>query len=174
MLSGFWRLHFDRVAKSFSVVGGGNNVPERFSSDLWVANGYAYSGTWGGFPRTKGVPADVIKVWQVSGAPALVDSVTLAGVGTVSDDEVSSDGKYLLATAERGTDASNGFYLLSLADPAHPVVSAFVPVPDGTGGNGGGLHTGTFATIGGRRYVFAARNPPNPALMIWDVTAVTP
>jgi hypothetical protein len=59
--------------------------------------------------------------------------VTLAGVGTVSDDEVSSDGKYLLATAERGTDASNGFYLLSLADPAHPVVSAFVPVPDGTG-----------------------------------------
>jgi hypothetical protein len=174
MLSGFWRLHFDPAAKSFSVVGGGNNVPERFSSDLWVANGYAYTGTWGGVPRTKGVPADVIKVWQVAGAAALVDSVTLAGVGTVSDDEVSSDGKYLLATAERGTDASKGFYLLSLVNPAHPVLSSFVPVPDGTGGAGGGLHTGTFATIGGHRYVFAARNPPNPALMIWDVTAVTP
>jgi hypothetical protein len=174
MLSGFWRLHFDAAAKSFSVVGGGNNVPERFSSDLWVANGYAYTGTWGGVPRTKGVPADVIKIWQVAGAPALVDSVTLAGVGTVSDDEVSSDGKYLLATAERGTDASKGLYLLGLADPAHPVLRTFVPVPDGTGGAGGGLHTGTFATIGGHRYVFAARNPPNPALMIWDVTAVAP
>jgi len=180
MLSGFWRLHFDPVARSFSVVGGGNNVPDRFSSDLWVANGFAYTGTWGGIARTRDaagnvVRGNVIKVWQVSGAPALADSVVLAGVGTVSDDEVSSDGKYLLATAEGGNDATKGFYLLSLASPAHPAVTTFVPVPSGDPSfpTGGGLHTGTFATIGGRRYVFAARNPPSPALLIWDVTDVT-
>jgi len=49
----------------------------------------------------------------------------------------------------------------------------------GMSNQGGGLHTGTFAVIGGRRYVFAARNPgPSgaspPALVIFDVTDVTP
>jgi hypothetical protein len=33
-----------------------------------------------------------------------------------------------------------------------------------------GLHTATFGSIAGRRYVFAARNPSDPALMIYDVT----
>ncbi|MEO8140982.1 MAG: hypothetical protein ABI742_15115, partial [Gemmatimonadota bacterium] len=36
---------------AFSVLAGGNNVPERYTSDLWVADGYAYTGTWYG-PRT--------------------------------------------------------------------------------------------------------------------------
>ena len=33
-----------------------------------------------------------------------------------------------------------------------------------------GIHTATLGEIGGRRYAFAARNPPNPALLIYDVT----
>jgi hypothetical protein len=33
-----------------------------------------------------------------------------------------------------------------------------------------GLHTATLAEIGGGRYVFAARNPPDPALVIYDIT----
>ncbi len=46
MLSGFWQLHL--AGGKFSVLGGGNNVPERYGSDLAVGtNGFAYTGTWG-------------------------------------------------------------------------------------------------------------------------------
>src|SRR6185295_10938089 len=33
-----------------------------------------------------------------------------------------------------------------------------------------GFHTATIGEIGGRRYVFAARNPKDPALLIYDIT----
>ena len=36
------------------------------------------------------------------------------------------------------------------------------------------LQAGEIAVINGRTYVFAARNPPNPALMIYDITDVEP
>jgi len=39
MLSGLWQLN--TTGGSLSSAAGGNNVPERFGSDLWVANGYA-------------------------------------------------------------------------------------------------------------------------------------
>ena len=151
-------------ASALVVAGGGNNVPERFTSDLWVHGNYAYTGTWG----TRLAPGNVIKVWQLSaaGAPALTDSVTIAGINTVSDVEVSEDGTLLLATGEYGDAA--GLYLYSLASPAHPALvgKSLVPEPNG------GLHTGTFATISGRRYVFAARDPAGttPAMLIYDVT----
>jgi hypothetical protein len=38
----------------------------------------------------------------------------------------------------------------------------------------GGVHTATFATIGGRLYAFAARNSPGPALVIYNVTQLLP
>ncbi|HEX5632568.1 MAG TPA: hypothetical protein VFX50_05040, partial [Gemmatimonadales bacterium] len=62
---------------------------------------------------------------------------------------------------ERGT--LQGLHLLSLADPAQPQVAVFAPVDRG-------LHTATFAEIGGRRFVFAAKNPGDPALLVYDVT----
>ena len=167
MLNGLYQLRLS--GRSFVTLAGGHNVRARFSSDLWVANGYAYTGTW----NTRGVIAgNVLNIWRLdaSGAPQLADSLVLPGVGTVSDDEVSADGKYLLVTAERGTDAAEGLYLYSLADPVKPALLAFHAEP----GPGGGLHTGTFATIGGKRYVFAARNPASPALEIYDVSAVAP
>jgi len=179
MLSGFWQLRLNRAAGSFSILSGGDNVPDRFSADLWLANGYGYTGTWGSVRRGTN-SGNQIKVWQISaaGAPSLANTVSLAGVGNVSDNEVSADGKYLLATAERGRDEAKGFYIYRLASPASPELIAFANVP-GIGNQGGGLHTGTFATIGGRRYVFAARNPgpagaPAPALVIFDVTDLTP
>ena len=36
---------------ALNITGGGHNVSERFTSDLWVHGGYAYTGTWGGFER---------------------------------------------------------------------------------------------------------------------------
>jgi len=149
---------------SLVVAGGGNNVPERFTSDLWVHGSYAYTGTWG----TRSAAGNIIKVWQLSaaGAPSLVDSVRITNIGTVSDVEVSEDGSLLLATGENGDGA--GLYLYGLADPAHPAFVGRSLVPAANGG----LHTGTFASIGGRRYVFAARDPGvfDPAMMIYDVT----
>ena len=147
---------------SFQIQAGGNNVPERFSSDLWVHGAWAYTGTWGGAPRN-GVRGDVVKIWSLdaAGAPTLADSITVPGIGTVSDVQVSEDGAVLVFSAERGANA--GLYVYGLADPRKPAFLDSALVADG-------LHTATIAEIGGRRYVFAARNPKDPALLIYDIT----
>ena len=143
--------------KAMTVLAGGNNVPQRCTSDLWVAGNYAYSGTWG---NCAGRGAQLLNVWNVSAGVTLSDSV-FVGAGTVSDNEVSADGTLLLATSEGG-GPPNGLYLYSLADPAHPALVDSQLV-------GTGLHTGTFADIGGRRYVFAAKDPGAPALLVFRI-----
>ncbi len=162
MLSGFWRLRY--AAGSFSIVGGGNNVPERYTSDLWAHNGYGYTGGWG----YRGAQAgNALKVWQLgTGAPALVDSVITSGITTVSDVQVSADGKLLVFSTENGPNA--GLHVHSLAgSPGHPTPLTRYLVSQG-------LHTATVETIAGRTYVFAARNPASPALLIFDITSLTP
>jgi hypothetical protein len=64
-------------------------------------------------------------------------------------------------SAEGGSNS--GLYLYSLGNPAHPTLLASYTV-------GAGLHTVSFGYINGNVYAFAARNPSNPALMIFDVT----
>jgi hypothetical protein len=144
-----------------SVAGGGHNVEGRVTSDLWVHGKYAYTGTWGG---AKGARAgNVVNIWRLgaTGAPTLADSVVVAGITTVSDLEVSEDGRVLLVASEGAERA--GLYLYSLAEPEHPSLLDTAMV-------GTGIHTATFAVIQDRRYVFAARNPADPALLIFDVT----
>ena len=154
------------------VVGGGNNVPERYSSDLWVHGNYAYTGTW----SYRGeLPGNVLKVWSLdaSGAPSLAGSVTVPNIGTVSDLQVSDDGQLLVLSGEFGSDG--GIYAYSLSDPAHPSFLSSVSVGER------GVHTVTLAAINGRTYAFAAMNPgfsgnqteDKPALMIYDVTQPT-
>ena len=166
MLSGFWQLGL--AGGKFSVLAGGNNVPERYSSDLSVANGYAYTGTWGS-GRATGVVGNAVKIWKLDavGAPTLVDSIVTPLITTVSDLKVSPDGKLLMFTAEYGPNA--GFWFYSLANPAKPALAASYLVPSSMGG----VHTGKFATIGGRLYSFGAQDPrPGSALLILDVTAI--
>src|SRR5919108_3742489 len=55
------------TAAPFEAVGGGNNVPDRFSSDLWVHGSYAYTGTWG---SRVGGAGDVLCVGTVNPAGA--------------------------------------------------------------------------------------------------------
>ena len=149
---------------TLSVAGGGNNVSDRYTSDLWVHGDHAYTGTWGGV-RRGGNSGNVVKIWRLEadGAPTLADSVVLPGstAATVSDVEVSADGAVLMFSREGPTDA--GLYTYALADPETPTPLGFMPVETG-------LHTATFGDIGGRRYAFAARNPPGAALEIYDVT----
>jgi hypothetical protein len=163
MLTGLWQLDPGTLA----VRGGGKNAPERFSSDMWVANGYAYTGTWGGFYRTAGVPGNAVKVWKLdatTGAPVLVDSIITTGISTVSDVEVSSNGKVLMFSTENGPNA--GFHFYSLADPAHPAFLYKYLVATG-------VHTATFGYINGKVYAFGAKDPASPALIILDVTSLT-
>jgi hypothetical protein len=157
MLSGLWRL--DPV--TLATLGGGDNVPERWGSDLWVANGYAYTGTWGGTTRN-GSLGNVVKIWSLAGGnPTLTDSIVFADIKTVSDLQVTEDGTRLVVTTERLSGA--GISVFDLADPRRPVRVGFTPVAQG-------LHTGTVSAIGGRTFVFAARNPSAPALVVYDIT----
>jgi hypothetical protein len=165
METGLWRLA--PASGGLAVLGGGRNVLERWTSDLWVQGAFAFTGTWGGVARRDSLghlnAGNALKVWSLlaSGEPFLMDSVVLADVGTVSDVEVAYTGQSLLVTAERG--AAGGFFIYTLDGVGHPTLVTSVV-------EAGGLHTGTFAAIGGRDFVFAARNPGDPALVVYDVT----
>ncbi len=145
---------------TLAVSAGGNNVPDRFSSDLWVHGSYAYTGTWG----NRGAPGQAVKIWllDATGAPALVDSLIIPSVGTVGDVEVSADGSVLLLVTEGGP--GNGVYIYGLQNPQQPVFidSALTA---------SGIHTATFGYIGGKVYAFAAKNPASPELLVYEVEA---
>ena len=168
ILSGLWQLQL--TGSAFTVRGGGFNVPQgRASSDFWVHAGHAYTGQQhacaGECPP--GVTLSSLYVWRLgaSGAPTLVDSIVVGssgGLDHVTDVEVSDDGKVLMFSDE----GEIGLHFYNLADPAQPRLLARALVPTG-------VHTATFGVIDGRRYVFAAKDPPNPALLIYDVTDLT-
>jgi hypothetical protein len=76
----------------------------------------------------------------------------------------------LMFSAEGGGAAGNGIYFYSLvSSKSHPSFIAHWTAP---GGNG--VHTATFAEIGGHRYVFAAKDPGSPSELILDVTPINP
>lgn len=149
--------------RAFTVAGGGNNVPSRYTSDLWLANGYAYTGTWG-FRTAQG---NVVNIWHLggNGAPTLVNTLTIPNVSTISDLQVSPDSSLLAVTAEYSSSAA-GLYVYSLASPADPALIASRYV---TGNNTSGLHTGTLASINGQLYDFTARDPAAPSLLTFRI-----
>ena len=159
ILDGFWQLN----PQTLQVVAGGNNVNDRYGSDLWVRGNHAYTGTWGGAPRN-GNRGDAVKIWTLSasGAPQLADSIITEGVFTISDIQVSDHGRLLVFSVEGPTDA--GLYVYDLLESAtKPVKVGYVNVVQG-------IHTVTLARLGTRLYAFAAKNPANPALLIYDLS----
>jgi len=152
------------VQRFFTILAGGNNVHNRSSVDLWVKDGYAYTGTYPG--SVPGVFGNVVLIWQLvgSGAPVLYDSIITPNVGAISDIQVSDDGGWLAFTTEGGT--GSGLYVYQLTSPGVPVFRAKTVVSGSTIG----LHTGTLATIGGTLYDFAARDPSGCALEIYDLS----
>ena len=163
MLTGVWQLS----PQTLQPVAGGNNVPDRFGSDFWVHGTHVYSGPWGAAARN-GNRGDVAKIWSLggTGVPTLVDSVKIAGVQTISDVEVSADGKLLMLTTERGF-GTVGAYFYALTNPVKPRLVGRALVAQG-------VHTGTFARINGRLYAFLATNAPGSGLVVYDVTALAP
>lgn len=159
MLSGFWALDPNTLATK----GGGNNVPERYGSDQWVSGQVAYSGTWG----TRSVRGNAVKIWALdaNGVPTLADSIIIPNITTVSDVAVTPDGKALVVTTEGG--AGNGLYVYNRANPLKPTLAGSYLVSVG-------LHTGEVAVINGHTYVFAARDPGQQQIDIFDITGVVP
>jgi len=78
--------------------------------------------------------------------------------------QVSADGKMLVFSSEGGPEA--GLYVYDITDPEKPVpIGRSSPLS---------LHTATIADINGNRYVFAAKNPSNPAMVVFDITTLIP
>lgn len=157
MFHGLWQLD----PNTLQPIGGGNNVPERYSSDLWVDGNFAYTGTWGVREGTRGT---AVKIWRLGsdGAPELADSIIVDGITTVSDLQVSDNGRLLVFSTEGQANA--GLYVYHRSNPLKPTRVGFYPVEQG-------IHTVTVARVGDQLYAFAARNPAGPALMIFDLTA---
>ena len=153
ILSGFWEL--DPV--TLQTRSGGDNVPDRYSTDLWVHGSYAYTGTLSG----RGPSATmIINVWKIDGtAPVLVDSVPLPEAGIVSDLQVTEDGTLLVATSH---GSSSGLVVFSLARPERPAIIGRTTSPVS-------IHTGEVETIGGRHYVFTRTTGPVSGWQIWEV-----
>src|SRR5512146_1051149 len=81
-------------------------VSERWTAEIAVRDGWAYTTTWGGIARN-GLRGDVVKIWSLSGStPVLTDSLSLTGVGTTSDVQITADGKYLVVSTEGSTAAN--------------------------------------------------------------------
>ena len=128
---------------ALAVRAGGNNVPDRFSSDLWVHGSWAYSGTWGA-PTQARQRGNAIKIWSLdgSGAPTLADSIVIPSISTVSDLQVSEDGAVLVASTEGG--GNNGLFVYGLASPQSPVLLDNALVSQG-------IHTATITDLAGRK-----------------------
>lgn len=111
------------VEGTFTLVGQGEERA-RYTSDLWLAGGYAYTGTWSTRATVDGFHSgNTMYAWDVANPalPVKVDSVRI-NARTVNDVKVRADGTLAVITHEGSDDGLNGVTLLSLADPAHPTL----------------------------------------------------
>ncbi|HEX9885551.1 MAG TPA: hypothetical protein VGA70_03645 [Longimicrobiales bacterium] len=124
------------LAGSFLRVGHGLQT-DRFSSDLWVREGYAYLGSWSarGSGDTQQL-GNTLYTWDVSDpvTPVLVNELRV-DARTVNDVKVHPNGRLALITHEGSEDGLNGVTLLDLSDPAAPR-----PIVRSTEGLQSGVH----------------------------------
>ncbi len=137
---------------------GQGGVPERFTSELSVQNGWAYTGTWsGGSSRMVG---NALKIWNVSGnTPVLVDSIIVEQAITLGDVQVSDDGKLLVVATER---SPGSIIIYDLANPARPrQISRF-----SNGNTFPGVHTAEVARVNNRLYAFLSVDSPAQLVIV--------
>jgi hypothetical protein len=106
----------------FSVVGRGLQV-ERYTSDLWVANSFGYTGTWLGRDLADRAAGDRLLAWDLAdpAAPRRTAEV-IVDARTLNDVKIRADGALAVLTHEDSGDGLNGVTLLDLADPLVPTV----------------------------------------------------
>lgn len=139
---------------------GAGPVAERYTSELWVHGGLAYTSSWG---NRNGVRGNAVKVWDVSvDTPRLLDSVLVENATTTGDVQVSDDGRLLVVAIE--SNPNGGLAVYSLATPRAPQLLVRT-----TGGElQYGVHTAEVARVNGTLYAFCAVDPANgvPARLV--------
>lgn len=155
---GLWAL--DRG--SLAILGGGDNIPERYTKVAWAQGSRVYTGGWLSLFDT---PGNIVNIWNAGnpGQPILSDSLILPGANSVTSISGTPDNSVMVVSAEGGN--AGGLFLYNL-NTQKPALLARITVA-------GGLHSATAASINGRIYVFASRNlaagQPS-ALMVYDIT----
>ena len=146
---------------SFPALGLGA-VPERYTAELWVHGGYAYTTTWS---RREGNQGNAVKIWDVRGdTPVLTDSILVSGATTLGDVQVTDDGSLLVVATEY---VPGSMIVFDLADPARPrQVARF-----SSENTHPGVHTAWLSRVGGRLLAFLSVDPlggldPVPARLV--------
>lgn len=138
---------------TLTVLGNGP-VNDRFSAELWVSGGYAYTTTWG--TRTiSGVAqrGNEINIWSLAGnSPVFVDSVIVADATTVGDVQVTPDGKYMVVATEL---APGSIVIYDLTNPRKPAQIARFQNAD----TDPGVHTAEIQVVNGKLYGFLSIDP---------------
>ena len=149
---------------ALSVLGQGA-VTARYSAEISVGAGYAYSSTWG---TRSGVRGDMVYVWDLTPAqPTLVDSVQVTDAGTTGDVQAIPDANLLVVAVE--PTPHGAIVLYDITNPAHPQFIARYETPNTVNG----VHTAQVAHVDGRLYAFLCIDPRNGAraqLVIVDIT----
>ena len=134
-------------------VEGRGAVDDRYTAELWVNGGFAYTTTWGTRNSLATGRGNAIKIWSLAAAnPVLVDSVILSGATTLGDVQVTVDGKYLVVATEF-TPGSTVIY--DLANPVKPVQIARFQNAD----TDPGVHTAEIQVVNGKLYGFLSIDP---------------
>ena len=137
-------------------------VTERWTAEVAAAGNVAYTSTWG----TRLAPGNALKIWNVAGnTPVLADSIVVAGVGTMSDVQISDDGSLLVISTEGGTSANRGIYIYNRNNPLAPTLIT----KHATAATAPGVHTVKLGRVNNRHYAFLNIDPP-ARLVIVDIT----
>lgn len=136
-------------------------VAERYTAEVAVRDGWAYTTTWG---NRGGAVGNAVKIWDVSAdVPALVDSLIIDDATTTGDVQISDDGA-LLVVATEVTPGS--IVVFDRSDPAQPRQLSRFQAPS----TRNGVHTVKLGRVDGRLYAFLSVNPSPPQLVVVDLT----
>jgi hypothetical protein len=141
---------------------GVGRVSDRYTSELWVHGGFAYTGTWG---RRGTQSGNVLNVWNVERElPTLVRGVTIGPdtVNTLGDVQASTDGRYLIVATEQ----VGSLRIFDLASPGDPQLIRSYTSP----AIRPGVHTAELATVGGKPYAFLSIDPSPARLVVLDLS----
>lgn len=133
--------------QTMTVLGCGR-YDARTTAEVFVRGNTAYTTTWGNGNR-----GSALLVWDVAGAPTLVDSVVVGATDatTFGDVAVSPDGRTLVVATEQGPLA---LLVYDLANARKPVEIARVSTPGWRG-----AHTAELGVIDGKLHAFLAQYP---------------
>lgn len=138
------------VSAALPVVGHGP-VTERYTAEVAIHGGYAYTSTWS---SRAGNAGNKVITWDITAdQPVPLDSLIVPFASTTGDVQVSDDGSLLMVATER-LGGSIMLYDLA-ADPARPPLITRYTSP----ATDPGVHTAKFGRVNGSLYAFLAIDP---------------